>query len=71
MVAQLKQLYDYLMGVRLKKQVARIISDYAAPDNCFDSSTLIKAEPVTRKEIFQVIADFQLKSKVGFTKTVG
>ena len=59
------------MGVRLKKQAAQIISDHAAPNNYFDPSTLTKAEQVTLKEIFQVIADFQLKVKVGFTKTLG
>ena len=59
------------MGVRLKKQAAQIISDYAALDNYLDTSTLTKAEQVTRKEIFQVIADFQLKIKIGFTKTLG
>ena len=65
------QPYYYLMGVRLKKQAAQIISDHAAPDNCLDPSTLTKVEQVTRKEIFQVIADFQLKIKGGFTKTLG
>ena len=65
------QPYYYLMGARLKKQAAQIISDHAAPDNCLDHSTLTKVEQVTRKEIFQVIADFQLKIKGGFTKTLG
>ena len=59
------------MGVCLKKQAVQIISDHAAPDNCLDPSTLTKAEQVTLKKIFQVIADFQLKIKVGFTKTLG
>ena len=68
---ELPQPYYYLMGVRLKKQAAQIISDHAAPDNYLESSTLTKAEQVTLKEIFQVIADYQLKSKVGFTKTPG
>ena len=68
---ELLQSYYYLMGVRLKKHAAQIISDHAAPDNYLDPSTLTKAEQVTRKEIFQVIADFQLKIKVGFTKTLG
>ena len=59
------------MGVRLKKQAAQIISDHAAPDNYLDPSTLTKVEQVTRKEIFQVIADFPLKIKAGFIKTLG
>ena len=63
--------YYYLMGVRLKKQTVQVISDHAALDNYLDPSTLTKGEQVTRKEIFQVIADFQLKIKVGFTKTLG
>ena len=41
------------------------------PDNYLYTSTLTKAEQVTLKEIFQVIADFPLKIKVGFTKTLG
>ena len=68
---ELQPSYYYLMGVRLKKQAAQIISDHAAPDNYLETSTLTKVEQVTRKEIFQVIADFQLKIKVGFTKTLG
>lgn len=59
------------MGVRLKKQAAQIISDHAAPNNYLETSTLTKVELVTPKEIFQVIADFQLKIRVGFTKTLG
>ena len=59
------------MGVRLKKQAAQIISDHTAPDNYLDPSMLTKVEQLTLKEIFQVIADFPLKSKVGFTKTLG
>ena len=66
-----QQSYYYLMGVRLKKQAAQIISDHAAPDNYLDPSTMTKAEQVTLKIISKVIADFQLKSKVGFTKTLG
>ena len=41
---ELLQSYYYLMGVRLKKQAAQIISDHAAPDNYLDPSTLTKAE---------------------------
>ena len=68
---ELLQPYYYLIGVRLKKQAAQIISDHAAPDNYLDPSTLTKAEQVTLKKIFQAIADFQLKIKIGFTKTPG
>ena len=68
---ELLQSYYYLMGVRLKKQAAQIINDNAAPDNYLDPSTLTKVEQVTLKEIFKVIADFQLKIKVGFTKSLG
>ena len=32
---------------------------------------LTKVEQVMLKETFKVIADFQLKIKVGFTKTLG
>ncbi|GAC1369670.1 MAG: DUF294 nucleotidyltransferase-like domain-containing protein [Hymenobacter sp.] len=68
---ELLQSYYYLMGVRLKKQAAQIISDNAAPDNYLDPKTLTKVEQVTLKEIFKVIVDFQLKIKVGFTKSLG
>ncbi|WP_310395402.1 DUF294 nucleotidyltransferase-like domain-containing protein [Hymenobacter sp.] len=67
---ELLQSYYYLMGVRLKKQAVQIISDNAAPDNYLDPKTLTKVEQVTLKEIFKVIADFQLKIKVGFTKSL-
>ena len=59
------------MGVRLKKQAVQIISDHTAPDNYLDPGTLTKVEQVTLKEIFKVIADFQLKIKVSFTKSLG
>ncbi|WP_426061737.1 DUF294 nucleotidyltransferase-like domain-containing protein [Hymenobacter sp. B1770] len=68
---ELLQSYYYLMGVRLKKQAVQIISDKVTPDNYLDPKTLTKVEQVTLKEIFKVIADFQLKIKVGFTKTLG
>ena len=68
---ELLQSYYYLMGVRLKKQAVQIIRDNVAPDNYLDPKTLTKVEQVTLKEIFKVIADFQLKIKVGFTKSLG
>ncbi|MDQ2769662.1 MAG: DUF294 nucleotidyltransferase-like domain-containing protein [Bacteroidota bacterium] len=68
---ELLQAYYYLMGVRLKKQAAQIISDHAAPDNYLDPNTLTKVEQVTLKEIFKVIADFQFKIRVSFTKSLG
>ncbi|MDB5233201.1 MAG: signal transduction protein, partial [Hymenobacter sp.] len=68
---ELLQSYYYLMGVRLKKQAVQIISDNVEPDNYLDPKSLTKVEQVTLKEIFRVIADFQLKIKVGFTKSLG
>ena len=68
---ELLQSYYYLMGVRLKRQAVQIISDKTPPDNYLDPKTLTKVEQVTLKEIFKVIADFQLKIKVGFTKSLG
>ncbi|WP_210520993.1 DUF294 nucleotidyltransferase-like domain-containing protein [Hymenobacter terricola] len=68
---ELLQSYYYLMGVRLKKQAVQIISDKVPPDNYLDPKSLTKVEQVTLKEIFKVIADFQLKIKVGFTKSLG
>ena len=69
-IQELLQSYYYLMGVRLKKQAAQIISDNVAPDNYLDPKSLTKVEQVTLKEIFKVISDFQLKIKVGFTKSL-
>jgi CBS domain-containing protein len=70
-IQELLQAYYYLMGVRLKKQAVQIISDNVVPDNFLDPKTLTKVEQVTLKEIFKVISDFQLKIKVGFTKSLG
>ena len=67
---ELLQAYYYLMGMRLQKQARQIINDRAAPTNYLDPATLTQVEQVTLKEIFKVIADFQLKIKVGFTKTL-
>lgn len=67
---ELLQSYYYLMGMRLKKQAAQIITDKTRPDNYLDPKTLTRVEEVSLKEIFKVIGDFQLKIKVGFAKTL-
>ncbi|MBC6989408.1 MULTISPECIES: DUF294 nucleotidyltransferase-like domain-containing protein [Hymenobacter] len=67
---ELLQSYYYLMGMRLKKQAIQIIDDKSEPDNYIDPKKLTKVERVTIKEIFKVIADFQLRIKVSFTKTL-
>ncbi|QNH63789.1 DUF294 nucleotidyltransferase-like domain-containing protein [Hymenobacter sediminicola] len=67
---ELLQAYYYLMGMRLKKQARQLIDDRTAPTNYLDPKTLTQVEQVTLKEIFKVIGDFQLKIKVGFTKTL-
>jgi CBS domain-containing protein len=67
---ELLQSYYYLMGLRLKKQAVQIISDKSLPDNYLDPKKLTKVEQVTLKEIFKVIADFQLKIKVSFAKSL-
>ena len=65
---ELLQSYYYLMGMRLKKQSVQMIQDKLPPDNYLDPKKLTKVERVTLKEIFKVIADFQLKIKVSFAK---
>jgi CBS domain-containing protein len=65
---ELLQSYYYLMGMRLKKQSVQMMHDKLPPDNYLDPKKLTKVERVTLKEIFKVIADFQLKIKVSFAK---
>jgi len=65
---ELLQSYYYLMGMRLKKQSVQMMQDKMAPDNYLDPKKLTKVERVTLKEIFKVIADFQVKIKVSFAK---
>ena len=67
---ELAHAYYYLMGLRLKKQAAQIITDKTAPDNYLDPKQLTKVERVTLKEIFKVIGEFQLKIKLGFAKSL-
>lgn len=67
---ELLQAYYFLMGMRLKKQAMQIIQDNREPDNYMDPKKLSKIEQVALKEIFKVIGDFQLKIKVGFTKSL-
>ncbi|QIX60425.1 CBS domain-containing protein [Hymenobacter sp. BT18] len=67
---ELLQAYYYLMAMRLKKQAKQLMDDRTAPTNYLDPSVLTQVEQVTLKEIFKVISDFQLKIKVGFTKTL-
>jgi len=65
---ELLQSYYYLMGMRLKKQSVQMMQDKMLPDNYLDPKKLTKVERVTLKEIFKVIADFQVKIKVSFAK---
>ncbi|MFD1874143.1 DUF294 nucleotidyltransferase-like domain-containing protein [Hymenobacter bucti] len=65
---ELLQSYYYLMGMRLKKQSVQMMQDKLPPDNYLDPKNLTKVERVTLKEIFKVIADFQVKIKVSFAK---
>ena len=65
---ELLQSYYYLMGMRLKHQATQMMHDKLPPDNYLDPKKLTKVERVTLKEIFKVIADFQLKIKVNFAK---
>ncbi|RSK50310.1 DUF294 nucleotidyltransferase-like domain-containing protein [Hymenobacter rigui] len=67
---ELLQAYYYLMGMRLQKQARQLINDRETPTNYLDPKTLTQVEQVTLKEIFKVIADFQLKIKVSFTKAL-
>ncbi|GAA4377414.1 DUF294 nucleotidyltransferase-like domain-containing protein [Hymenobacter koreensis] len=67
---ELLQAYYYLMGMRLQQQARQIINDHSAPTNYVDPVALTQVEQVTLKEIFKVIADFQLKIKVNFTKSL-
>ena len=67
---ELFQAYYYLMGMRLKKQARQLINDRIPPTNYLDPKVLTQVEQVTLKEIFKVIADFQLRIKVAFTKTL-
>jgi len=67
---ELLQAYYYLMGMRLQKQARQIIDARTPPTNYLDPHTLTQVEQVTLKEIFKVIASFQLKIKVSFTKTL-
>ncbi|WP_243900313.1 DUF294 nucleotidyltransferase-like domain-containing protein [Hymenobacter defluvii] len=66
---ELLQAYYYLMGMRLHKQATQLLKDRTSPTNYVDPTTLTQVEQVTLKEIFKVIQDFQLKIKVGFTKS--
>jgi len=68
---ELLQAYYYLMGLRLKKQAAQLMHDKLPPDNYLDPKSLTKVERVTLKEIFKVIADFQVRVRVNFAKQLG
>ncbi|MBC8082608.1 MAG: CBS domain-containing protein [Hymenobacter sp.] len=67
---ELLQAYYYLMGMRLRQQARQLINDRIPPTNYLDPNLLTQVEQVTLKEIFKVIADFQLRIKVVFTKTL-
>jgi len=67
---ELLQAYYYLMGMRLKKQARQLIDDLMPATNYLDPKELTQVERVTLKEIFKVIADFQTKIKVSFTKAL-
>ncbi len=67
---ELLQAYYYLMGMRLKKQARQLIDDLMPATNYLDPKELTQVERVTLKEIFKVIADFQVKIRVSFTKAL-
>ena len=67
---ELMQSYYYLMGMRLKQQAQQIIYDHQSPDNFVSPASLTKIEIVTLKEIFKVIANFQQRIKLVFTRNL-
>lgn len=67
---ELMQSYYYLMGMRLKQQAHQIIYDHQPPDNFISPASLTKIEIVTLKEIFKVIANFQQRIKLVFTRNL-
>lgn len=69
-VHELMQSYYYLMGMRLKRQAYQITYDHEAPDNFVSPTSLTKIEVVTLKEIFKVIANFQQRIKLVFTRNL-
>ena len=67
---ELMQSYYYLMGLRLKQQARQIMYDHQEPDNFISPAQLTKIEIVTLKEIFKVIANFQQRIKMIFTRNI-
>ncbi|RED96971.1 DUF294 nucleotidyltransferase-like domain-containing protein [Marinoscillum furvescens] len=67
---ELMQSYYYLMGMRLKYQAENIIDNHEDPHNYVNPKSLTKIEVVTLKEIFKVIANFQQRIKMVFTRNL-
>ena len=60
------QSYNYLMNLRLVKQVTTIIDEDKPPDNYINPKNLSRIDQTMLKEIFRRIEDFQQKTSVDF-----
>ena len=60
------QSYNYLMNLRLVKQVTAIIDEDKPPDNYINPKNLSRIDQTMLKEIFRRIGDFQQKTSVEF-----
>jgi CBS domain-containing protein len=60
------QSYNYLMNLRLVKQVTTIIDEDKPPDNYINPKNLSRIDQTMLKEIFRRIENFQQKTSVDF-----
>ncbi len=60
------QSYNYLMNLRLVKQVTAIVDEDEPPDNYINPKNLSRIDQTMLKEIFKRIGNFQQKARVEF-----
>ncbi|MCP3898247.1 MAG: cyclic nucleotide-binding/CBS domain-containing protein [Desulfobacteraceae bacterium] len=65
------QSYNYLMNLRLVKQVTAIVDEDKPPDNYIKPKNLSSIDQTMLKEIFRRIENFQQKAKVEFIGITG
>jgi len=61
------QSYNFLMGLRFRRQITTIMDEKAEPDNYINPSNLSSLDQIMLKEIFKLVENLQQKLTIEFT----
>jgi len=66
----ISQSYNFLMGLRFRRQITTIMDEKAKPDNFINPSNLSFLDQIMLKEIFKLVENLQQKLNIEFTGVV-